>query len=59
MVNKLQLKYYFPYRNRIIAGLSDKILVTEASEKSGSMITVGYGLEQGKDIFAVPRKYLR
>lgn len=50
--------YYFPTRNRIVAGLSDKILVTEASQKSGTMITVGYGLEQGKDIFAVPRKYL-
>lgn len=46
--------YYFPERNRIVAGLSNKILVTEASIKSGTMITVGYGLEQGKDIFAVP-----
>ena len=51
--------YYFPERNRIVAGLADKILVVEADKKSGTMITVGYGLEQGKDIFAVPRKYIR
>lgn len=51
--------YYFPERNRIVAGLADKILVVEANKKSGTMITVGYGLEQGKDIFAVPRKYIR
>ena len=50
--------YYFPERNRIVAGLADKILVVEANQKSGTMITVGYGLEQGKDIFAVPRKYI-
>lgn len=46
--------YYFPERNRIVAGLSNKILVTEASTKSGTMITVDHGLDQGKDIFAVP-----
>lgn len=47
--------YYFPERNRIVAGLANKILVTEASKKSGTMITVGYGLDQGKEIFAAPR----
>lgn len=44
----------FLVRNRIIAGLSDGIVVTEAKYKSGTMNTVAYGLEFGKDIFAVP-----
>lgn len=48
------VNYDFPYRNRIIAGLSCGVLITEASLKSGTMYTKEYALNYGKELFVVP-----
>ncbi|HSN65002.1 MAG TPA: DNA-processing protein DprA [Fusibacter sp.] len=54
MMDEPPRTYHFPLRNRIISALSEVVVIIEAGEKSGSLITAMHAMEQGKTIYALP-----
>ena len=54
IVGTTPTKYTFPARNRIISGMSDGVVIVEAKKRSGSLITVDFAIQQGKNVYAIP-----
>lgn len=52
--NQSPQQFTFPKRNRVVVAFSQAVLIIEAGEKSGSLITAGYAIDQGKEVFVIP-----